>query len=78
MANNFKLYDYFYIKLLGPEKNKVKLMKYVKAYKNLGPFSQFGNYELNDIRAKRELTVRCESEKAILLTINKKMYSLAI
>ena len=78
LANNFKLYDYFYIKLLGPEKNKVKLMKYVKAYKNLGPFSQFGNYELNDIRAKRELTVRCESEKAILLTINKKMYSLAI
>ena len=78
LSNNFKLYDYFYIKLLGSEKNKVKLMKYVKACKNLGPFSQFGNYELNDVRAKRELTVRCESEKAVLLTINKKMYSLAI
>ena len=78
LANNFKLYDYFYIKLLGPEKNKVKLMKYVKASKNLGPFSQFGNYELNDIRAKRDLTVRCESEKAVLLTINKKMYALAV
>ena len=27
LSNNFKLYDYFYIKLLGSEKNKVKLMK---------------------------------------------------
>ena len=78
LANNFKLYDYFYLKLLGTEKNKVKLMKYVKIAKNLGPFSQFGNYELNDLRAKRELTVRCESDQCILLEIDKKMYSLAI
>ena len=78
LSNNFKLYDYFYIKLLGAEKNKVKLMKYVKTTKNLGPFSQFGNYELNDFRAKRELTVRCESEQVLLLSIDKKMYSIAI
>ena len=37
----FKLYDYFYIKLLGNEKNKVKLMKYIKAKKNLEPYSRF-------------------------------------
>ena len=78
LSNNFKLYDYFYIKLLGSEKNKVKLMKYVKTTKNLTPYSKFGNYELNDLRAKRELTVRCESEKCILLSIDKKMYSLAV
>ena len=78
LANNFKLYDYFYIKLLGTEKSKVKLMKYVKTSKNLGPYSKFGNFELNDLRAKRELTVRCESDKCILLSIDKKMYSLAV
>ena len=78
LANNFKLYDYFYLKLLGTEKNKVKLMKYVKTCKNLGPFSSFGNYELNDLRAKRDLTVRCESDKCILLSIDKRMYSLAV
>ena len=78
LANNFKLYDYFYLKLLGTEKNKVKLMKYVKTSKNLGPFSAFGNYELNDLRAKRDLTVRCESDKCVLLSIDKRMYSLAI
>ena len=78
LSNNFKLYDYFYIKLLGAEKKKVKLMKYVKTTKNLGPFSQFGNYELNDFRAKRDLTVRCESEQVVLLSIDKKMYSIAI
>jgi hypothetical protein len=73
LANNFKSYDYFYIKLLGTEKNKVKLMKYVKTTKNLVPFSRFGNYELNDLRAKRDLTVRCESDQCVLLSINKKM-----
>ena len=78
LANNFKLYDYFYIKLLGTEKNKVKLMKYVKTTKNLYPFSRFGNYELNDQRAKRDLTVRCESDQCVLLSIDKKMYSLAV
>ena len=78
LSNNFKNYDYFYLKLLGNEKNKVKLMKYIKATKNLEPYSQFGNYELNDLRAKRDLTVRCESEKCILFTLDKKMYSLAI
>jgi len=44
LANNFKLYDYFYIKLLGTEKNKVKLMKYVKTTKNLYPFLTFFTY----------------------------------
>ena len=78
LSNNFKLYDYFYIKLLGAEKNKVKLMKYVKTTKNLGPYDKFGNYELNDLRAKRDLTVRCESEQVVLLSIDKKMYSIAI
>ena len=78
LSNNFKIHDYHYLKLLGSEKNKVKLMKYVKTTKNLGPFSQFGNFELNDFRAKRELTVRCESDQCVLLAIDKKMYSLAI
>ena len=78
LSLNFKQYDYFYLKLLGPIKHKVKLMKYVKCGDNLEPYSFFGNFELIDIDSKRDRTVRCESEKCILLGINKKMYSLAV
>ena len=78
LSYNFKQYDYFYIKLLEPLKHKVKLMKYVKYKKNLEPYSFFGNYELINSGAKRNLTVRCEDENCILLGINKRMYSLAI
>ena len=78
LSLNFKQFDYFYIKLLGPLKHKVKLMKYVKCSKNLEPYSHFGNYELINIDAKRDFTVRCESENCVLLCINKRMYSLAV
>ena len=66
------------MKLLEPLKHKVKLMKYVKYSKNLEPNSFFGNYELINTGAKREFTVRCESENCVLLCINKRMYSLAV
>ena len=75
LSFNFKLIDYFYMKLLGPLKHKVKLMKYVKRSKNFEPYSIFGNYELIDFESRRDLTTRCESEKCVLLCINKKMYS---
>ena len=78
LSYNFKKYDYFYMKFLGPLKHKVKLMKYVKCSKNLEPYSIFGNYELINTLAKRNLTVRCESEDCILLCINKRMYGLAV
>ena len=78
LSYNFKQYDYFYLKLLGPIKNKVKLMKYVKYSENLGPYSFFGNFELINLEAKRDLTVRCESDKCILLCIDKKMYTSVI
>ena len=78
LSYNFKQYDYFYIKLLGPLKHKVKLMKYVKYKKNLEPYSFFGNYELINPGAKRNLTVRCEEDDSILLGINKRMYSIAL
>ena len=50
-------------------------MKYVKRSKNFEPYSIFGNYELIDFESRRDLTTRCESEKCVLLCINKKMYS---
>ena len=78
LSSNFKQYDYFYMKFLGPLKHKVKLMKYVKCSKNLEPYSYFGNFELINPRVKRNLTVRCDSEKCILLCIDKRMYSLAV
>ena len=78
LSLNFKQFDYFYMKLLEPLKHKVKLMKYVKYSKNLEPNSYFGNFELINTRAKREFTVRCESENCILLCIDKRMYSLAV
>ena len=78
LSNNFKEYDYFYLKFLGQEKHKVKLMKYVKSCENLEPYSYFGNFELINFDAKRVLTARCESENCILLCIDKKMYSLDV
>ena len=78
LSNSFKEYDYFYLKFLGPEKHKVKIMKYVKYHENLEPYSYFGNFELINLDAKRDLTARCESEKCVLLCIDKKMYSLDI
>jgi len=78
LSNNFKEYDYFYLKFLGPEKHKVKIMKYVKSSENLEPYSYFGNFELINLDAKRVLTARCESEKCVLLCIDKKIYSLDI
>ena len=78
LSYNFKQYDYFYMKLLGPLKHKIKLMKYVKHHKNLEPYSFFGNYELINVEAKRNLTVRCETENCVLLGINKRLYNLAV
>ena len=78
LSNNFKEYDYFYLKFLGQEKHKVKLMKYVKSCENSEPYSYFGNFELINFDAKRYLTARCESEKCVLLCIDKKMYSFDI
>lgn len=78
LSNNFKQYDYFYLKLLGPQRHKVKLMKYVKYDANIKPYSLFGNFELINIEAKRDLTARCETEKCIVLCIDKRSYSSAI
>ena len=78
LSNNFKPYDYYYLKLLGPQRHKVKLMKYVKYDANIEPYSLFGNFELINIEAKRDFTTRCETEKCIVLCINKKSYSSAI
>ena len=78
LSNNFKLYDYFYMKSLGPLRHKVKLMKYVKCGHNLGPYEYFGNFELINAGAKRKLTVRCESEDCVLLGIDKRMYGLCV
>ena len=78
LSNNFKQYDYYYLKLLNPQRNKVKLMKYVKYDENLEPYSLFGNFELINTEAKRDLTVRCETEKCLVLCIDKRSYSSAI
>ena len=70
----FNAKDYFYLKLLGPAKHKVKLMKY-KKLQTLKPFEFFGNFEMNDLFPIRKFTTRSESNNTILMSINKFIYS---
>ena len=74
LKKKFKKKDYFYLKLFGPAKHKVKLMKYRKI-QVLKPFDFFGNFEMNNKFPIRKYTTRSESNNTILLYINKFIYS---
>ena len=65
---------HFYMKQLGLIPQKVKFMKFVKK-DILEPYNFFGNFEIIDCAPKRKFTTRCESDKCILICIDKKMYS---
>ena len=64
----------YYMKLLSSIPQTVKIMKFVKK-DILSPFSFFGNFEIIECTPKRKYTARCESEKCIVIGIDKKMYS---
>ena len=64
----------FYMKQLGLIPQKVKFLKFVKK-DILEPYNFFGNFEIIDCSPKRKYTTRCESDKCILICIDKKMYS---
>ena len=64
----------YYMKQLGLIPQKVKVMKFVKK-DILTPYNFFGNFEIIDCEPKRQYTTRCESERCILICIDKKMYS---
>ena len=65
----------YYMKQLGLIPQKVKILKFVKK-DFLTPFNFFGNFEIIDCAPKRKYTTRCESDKCILLYIDKRMYLL--
>jgi hypothetical protein len=65
---------HYYMKLLGLINQKVKILKYVKN-DVLETFEIFGNFELIDCSPKRKFTARCESDKCLLLCVDKKMYA---
>ena len=62
------------MKQLGLIPQKVKFLKFVKK-DILEPYNFFGNFEIIDCSPKRKYTTRCESDKCILICIDKKMYS---
>lgn len=64
----------YYMKLLGLINQKVKILKYVKN-DVLEQDEIFGNFELIDCSPKRKFTTRCESDKCLLLCVDKKMYA---
>ena len=64
----------YYMKLLGLINQKVKILKYVKN-DILEQDQIFGNFELIDCSPKRKFTARCESDKCLLLCVDKKMYT---
>ena len=64
----------FYMKQLGLIPQKVKFMKFVKK-DILEPYNFFGNFEIIDCSPKRKYTTKCESDKCVLICIDKKMYS---
>jgi len=64
----------YYMKLLGLINQKVKILKYVKN-DVLEQNEIFGNFELIDASPKRKFTARCESDKCLLLCVDKKMYT---
>ena len=65
---------HYYMKQLGLINQKIKIVKFVKK-DNLTPFNFFGNFELIDCAPKRRFTCRCETDKCLVLCIDKKMYS---
>ena len=73
LSKSFKKNELFYRKISSPLKHKVKLMKFVKV-ENLGKYDYFGNFELINYSPFREETVRCNSKKCLLLSINKNLY----
>ena len=65
---------HFYMKQLGLIPQKVKLLKFVKK-DILEQYNFFGNFEIIDCAPRRKYTAKCESDKCILICIDKKMYS---
>ena len=64
----------YYMKQLGLIPQKVKLMKFVKK-DIIKPYNFFGNFEIIDCSPKRKYTTRIESDKCILICVDKKVYS---
>ena len=73
LSRSFQKNEIFYKKLFSPLKHKVKLMKFIKV-QNLEKYDYFGNFELLNYSPIREETIKCNSKKCLLLTINKKIY----
>ena len=64
----------YYMKQLGLIPQQIRFFKFEKE-DILAPFEFFGNFEIIECAPKRKYTARCESDKCILICIDKKMYS---
>ena len=64
----------YYMNNLTPFENSIKKLKYIRInylYEN----GYFGNFEIIDTKPFRNETAKCESDKILLLAINKKVYA---
>ena len=66
--------EYFYLDQFIPTINLVKKMKYIRT-NLLEDISYFGNFEILETKPLRLETAKCESSKALIISINKKQYS---
>ena len=80
--NEFKSYisslmnekEYYYMNNLIPLENNIKTLKYIRVH-YLNESDYFGNFEIINTKPLRDETAKCESQKILLLAINKKVYA---
>ncbi len=74
LQNFFTQKEFYYLHQINSTKNIIKKLKYVRT-NFLSEFDYFGNFEIIENKPLRNETAKCESNKALLLAINKKQYS---
>ena len=74
LQNSFTQREFFYMHQINSTKNVIKKLKYVRT-NFLSEFDYFGNFEIIENKPLRNETAKCESNKVLLLAINKKNYA---
>ena len=77
LQNFFTQKEFFYLHQINSTKNKIKKLKYIRT-NFLSEFDYFGNFEIIENKPLRNETAKCESNKVLLLAINKKNYTTLI
>ena len=74
LQNFFTQKEFYYMHQINSTKNIIKKLKYVRT-NFLSEFDYFGNFEIIENKPLRNETAKCESNKVLLLAIDKKHYS---